>query len=423
MWSPRGRTEPPGCPRCPQPFMPSFHPNAPRLSARTLRTALDQAVDAVVIADATGRIVYANAAIERHVGQPATDLIGRHFIVALAEGDDIAAYEPVSVALSEGRSWSGTRMLRTSLGLHIKVDIVASPVRDRSGVVTHILSIARSPREESLVAADDGQNGAPRAPRAAEPAPRVSEPVEPPITGSQTETQAEIELIISNGAFRPTFQPIVSIADRTVLGYEGLTRFDDRCLPEGRFAQATASGLGIELEQATLLAILDAARDLPAGGFLSVNVSPAFILDGSRLQEALADVPRSVVLEITERERVDDYAELRAAISRIGIPLRWAIDDAGAGFASLRHILELRPQFVKLDRGLIAGIALDPIRQALAAGLLHFSHALGTTLIAEGVETEAERLALRALGIPAAQGFLFGAPAPTRRSVKTASRG
>jgi EAL domain-containing protein (putative c-di-GMP-specific phosphodiesterase class I) len=203
----------------------------------------------------------------------------------------------------------------------------------------------------------------------------------------------------------------VAIADGAILGYEGLTRFDDGCPPEGRFAMATACGLGIELEVATLKAVLAAARDLPADGFLSINVSPALILDGSRLSEALADVPRSVVLEITERERVDDYVELRAAISRIGIPLRWAIDDAGAGFASLRHILEVRPQFVKLDRGLIAGIALDPIRQALAAGLLHFAHALGATLIAEGVETEAERLALHALGITTGQGFLFGTPA------------
>ena len=395
--------------------MPSTRLSRFRLPARALRTALDQAVDAVVLTDAAGRIMYANAAIEGLVGQPAADLTGRHFIVALAAGDDARTYDVASAALSEGRSWSGSRMVRTADGLHAKVDIVASPVRDRAGAVTQVLSIARrvntSPGvmpdetlQSSAVSAEPPGQSASAAPRAASERPgRANAPME---------ARGEIERIIRERPFQPTFQPIVRIADGFVIGHEGLTRFDDRRAPEERFAAAFAAGLGIELELATLEAVLGAARNLPGEGFLSVNVSPALVLDGGRLADALADPPRSVVLEITEWERVDDYAELRSAISRIGIPLRWAIDDAGAGYASLRHILELRPQFVKLDRGLVAGIALDPVRQALAAGLLHFSHALGTTLVAEGIETEAERLALHALGVSTGQGFLFGAPSP-----------
>jgi EAL domain-containing protein (putative c-di-GMP-specific phosphodiesterase class I) len=114
---------------------------------------------------------------------------------------------------------------------------------------------------------------------------------------------------------------------------------------------------------------------------------------------------------MTEREPIGDYGLLRDAIAGIGGSLRWAVDDAGAGYANLRHILELRPQFVKLDRALVTGITLDPARQALVVGLLHFSEALGATIIAEGIETEAERLALQGLGVTIGQGFLFGLPA------------
>ena len=87
-----------------------------------------------------------------------------------------------------------------------------------------------------------------------------------------------------------------------------------------------------------------------------------------------------------------------------------SIDDAGAGFASLRHVLELKPEFMKLDRSWIAGLDRDPARQALVAGLSHFARATGCRLIAEGVETEAELAALRAFDVELGQGFLFGRP-------------
>jgi EAL domain-containing protein (putative c-di-GMP-specific phosphodiesterase class I) len=89
-----------------------------------------------------------------------------------------------------------------------------------------------------------------------------------------------------------------------------------------------------------------------------------------------------------------------------------AVDDAGAGYASLRHIIELRPRFVKLDMGLVRGIEGDPVRRSLVAGLEHCVREMGGTTIAEGVETEAEAEALANLGIDVAQGYLFGRPAP-----------
>jgi EAL domain-containing protein (putative c-di-GMP-specific phosphodiesterase class I) len=226
------------------------------------------------------------------------------------------------------------------------------------------------------------------------------------------DSRRELERILRDRSFWPVFQPIVGLRDGAVLAFEALTRFADGTAPNVRFADAVAAGIGLEFELATLNAAISAACALPYGAALSVNVSAALVLEGTRLRAALAMLAgRELILEITEHEPVEDYALLRDAISRIGASLRWAIDDAGAGFANLRHILELRPQFVKLDRALVSDLTFDPARQALIAGLLHFSRALGTTLVAEGIETEAERLALRDLGVEAGQGYLFGRPA------------
>jgi EAL domain-containing protein (putative c-di-GMP-specific phosphodiesterase class I) len=144
---------------------------------------------------------------------------------------------------------------------------------------------------------------------------------------------------------------------------------------------------------------------------LTLNVSPSFVLDNGTLNELLRQAARPVVLELTEREAIDDYTAVRKAIGGLDVTVEWAVDDAGAGYASLRHIIELRPSYVKLDRGLVTGINADPIRQALVAGMLHFASSIGVEIIAEGVETEAERLTLQGLGVTLGQGFLFARPA------------
>jgi EAL domain-containing protein (putative c-di-GMP-specific phosphodiesterase class I) len=169
--------------------------------------------------------------------------------------------------------------------------------------------------------------------------------------------------------------------------------------------------LGIELEATTLRAALDGAATLPASSWLNLNVSPELILS-DRLAPILRGNDIRLVLEVTEHIAVGDYDHVRAQLWRLGAHVRLAVDDAGAGFASLRHILELRPNFIKLDRTLIAGIDADPARQALVVGLRHFAVTTGCILVAEGVETEAEAATLRAIPIDLGQGFLFGRPAP-----------
>jgi EAL domain-containing protein (putative c-di-GMP-specific phosphodiesterase class I)/DNA-binding response OmpR family regulator len=224
---------------------------------------------------------------------------------------------------------------------------------------------------------------------------------------------ATLSSVIRERAFRPVFQPIVRLDDAAIVGYEALTRFADGTRPDQRFAEADAMGLGEVLELACLEAALDAAAGLPAAVWLSVNVGPA-VLMSETLPVVLGGVPRSLVVEITEHVAITDYPRVRAAVTRLGPHVCLAVDDAGAGYASLRHIVELRPAFMKLDVALIRDIDRDEVRQALVAGVDHFARRTGFTLIAEGVESAAERATLLEIGVPLAQGYLFGRPAPVR---------
>ena len=217
--------------------------------------------------------------------------------------------------------------------------------------------------------------------------------------------------IIDKHAFIPVFQPIIDVPHDSIVGYEALTRFSDGVDPDVRFAEAAALGIGAELEFATLTAALDAAQGLPKSAWLDLNVSPAVIEAGEPLLGMVRATSRRLVLEVTEHAAISDYAEFRAAVARLGPNVTLAVDDAGAGFASLRHILELSPAFVKLDRWLVAGLETDEARQAMIVGLHHFASATGCRLIAEGIETDAELDVLRALDIRLGQGFLLGRPA------------
>lgn len=223
--------------------------------------------------------------------------------------------------------------------------------------------------------------------------------------------RAAIRRIVERSEFHPVFQPIVDLETRAIVGYEALTRFHDEVAPEIKLSEAASVGLGPELELATLGAVLRAASDLPPGRSLNINASPALILADGQLSTLIDGVDRPVICEITEHVAIGDYPAIRSALERLA-GTRVAVDDAGAGFASFRHILELRPSFVKLDRSLVAGIDGDPVRQALIAGMRHFALAAGCRLVAEGIETDAELATLRELEVPFGQGYLLGSPQP-----------
>jgi EAL domain-containing protein (putative c-di-GMP-specific phosphodiesterase class I) len=201
-----------------------------------------------------------------------------------------------------------------------------------------------------------------------------------------------------------------------VIGYEALTRFTDGTAPDRRFDLAQNIGLGSQLEVACARQALVDAVDLPAHAWVSVNFSPSSVVDGSAA-EVVRDATRQIIIEITEHDAIGNYAAVRRAIAECGNVLV-AVDDAGSGFASLRHILELEPDIIKLDLALVRDIDTDPARQALAAGMRHFAALTGTTLIAEGVETEGEARSIRQLGVELAQGYLFAADGSRRTSLE-----
>lgn len=220
--------------------------------------------------------------------------------------------------------------------------------------------------------------------------------------------------IDDKGALDMALQPICALDGCVVVGAEALARFrgPPKRGPDRWFAEASEVGLRSELELTAVRAALRRLADLKACMYLSINVSPATVCSAAFRRLFAKEASDRIVIEITEHAPVADYDRLNtnlASIRKLGV--RLAIDDAGAGFASLRHILRLEPDFIKLDTALIAGIAEDTSQQALAAGLISFSDKIGATLVAEGIERPEEVAALRALGVRYGQGFYLGRPA------------
>jgi EAL domain-containing protein (putative c-di-GMP-specific phosphodiesterase class I)/CheY-like chemotaxis protein len=231
------------------------------------------------------------------------------------------------------------------------------------------------------------------------------------IRATRARSRTAVADVIAGHAFATVFQPIVRLKDGEVLGFEALTRFDDGTRPDVRFTEAHALGMGLELEEACVRAALEVAGKLPSSAWLSLNASPDLLLELPRLKVAFEAAGRLLVLEVTEHVPIEEYGRIRQALSEAGTGIRLAIDDAGAGFNSFRHIVELSPDYVKLDLGIVRSIEDDPMRQALVTGLRYFAAKTGCTLIAEGIETEPEREALIDLGVAFGQGFLMGRPA------------
>lgn len=219
------------------------------------------------------------------------------------------------------------------------------------------------------------------------------------------------------GAIRPAFQAIFELRDRTVVGHEALARFAPsvQLSPERWFADAFAIDLGVELELAALRAQITAVSGF--GGpraratYVSLNVSPATVhADG--LAEVLRPLaPEQLVLEVTEHAPIPDYRAFAGALARLRHDgVRLAVDDVGAGYASLRHIVHLAPDVIKIDLALTRDVDVDPARRAIVAALTSFAAQTGAKVVAEGIETDAELAAMLALGVGFGQGYLLGMP-------------
>ena len=228
------------------------------------------------------------------------------------------------------------------------------------------------------------------------------------------------DVITAGDLLEVHLQPIVSLDayDSAPAGYEALARFQTTPYeaPDVWLGRAADAGLLKELELTCARSALALVPLLPDGAFLTVNVS-AETLVSPAFARALDGVPADrVVVEVTEHAIVREYDALLRALGGLrerGV--RLAVDDAGAGFASFRHVLELSPEIIKLDIHLTRGVHSDLSRQALIRSLVSFAGDVGSTLVAEGIETPEDLSTLCDAQVPFGQGYLFARPGPAER--------
>jgi diguanylate cyclase (GGDEF)-like protein/PAS domain S-box-containing protein len=229
---------------------------------------------------------------------------------------------------------------------------------------------------------------------------------------SEEQRNEVLRLLRSDDGIVPAFQPIIDLRSGDVAGYEALARFPGDTgerPPNVWFAQAHRCGLGAQLEARAAMAALATRDDAPAG-YLSVNLSPA-ALRAEELWRALPVDLRGVVVEITEHELVADGERLQATLHQLRERgARIAVDDAGAGYAGLRQLTVLRPDVIKLDRGLIEDVASDDAKQALVECFVRFADRTDAAVCAEGIESLDDMLVLARLGVTYGQGYAIARP-------------
>ena len=288
----------------------------------------------------------------------------------------------------------------------------------RAGAVGYVLK--GSPGEDILEAirhAAEGRTGL---------SPEVSAEVVHELAGHlEREAEAEerrrtlldtVQRVLAHAdLLRMEFQPILDLGSMRTVGTEALARFglEPRRPPDVWFADAEEVGLRTELELAAIRRAIEAASRLPSSLYLSVNASPTTVTDDGFPPTLALAGGRPIVVEITEHAAIEDYDAVAQGLRQIrqrgG---RLAVDDAGAGFASLRHILRLSPDVIKLDRSVTSELDRTVAARAMARALIEFGHGTGATMVAEGIERPEEIEALRALDIRFGQGYFLGKPMP-----------
>lgn len=228
----------------------------------------------------------------------------------------------------------------------------------------------------------------------------------------QRRVRDRVGAMLEPGLLTTAFQPIVDITTNRVVGAEALTRFPgEPHEPDRWFADAHSVGLGSALELAAVRQAFAALDELPDDVYLSVNTSPQLLTSPELLQLVCSLPGDRIIVELTEHAAVSDYDEVLRAIEALrehGV--RFAVDDVGAGFASFSHVLRIRPDILKIDVSITRGIDQDPARRGLARAIVDLAHEIGATVVAEGIEGQAELDRVVAIGVDAAQGFFVGRP-------------
>ncbi len=231
----------------------------------------------------------------------------------------------------------------------------------------------------------------------------------------QLSKRERIEALIRDRQIAIMMQPIFDFARREPTGFECLSRFatEPRRSPDQWFNEAGSVGLGAALELAAIEAALERGMILPDPTYISINASAEVLMDDGFDAAISAFPPHRLVIELTEHAAVGEYEILSSRLAPLreaGIKL--AIDDAGAGYSGLQHIVQLQPDIIKLDMSLTRDIDSDQARRALASALVFYARETGSLIVAEGVETEQEMQTLKMLGIHRGQGYLLGRPMP-----------
>jgi EAL domain-containing protein (putative c-di-GMP-specific phosphodiesterase class I)/putative methionine-R-sulfoxide reductase with GAF domain len=224
----------------------------------------------------------------------------------------------------------------------------------------------------------------------------------------------------AGGRLSPVFQPIVDLRSGRVAGYEALSRPTDpwgQTVPvETLLHSAREEGQEAAFDLWALASIWEAARrEIPDHAMLFVNLSPLTLLDHPDALEPLEPFFPRLAVEITERsvipdERVGELLQTLARLRQQGV--RVAMDDCGAGYSGLGRLVVLRPDFAKVDMGLVRGVDTDVAKATLVEAFVRFARREGSAVVAEGVESLAEAKTLRDMGVDYAQGYLFARPQP-----------
>ncbi|HUH08095.1 MAG TPA: diguanylate cyclase [Egibacteraceae bacterium] len=234
----------------------------------------------------------------------------------------------------------------------------------------------------------------------------------PVLIGTDLALHRRIREVVANRSITTLFQPVVSLRDGHILGYEALSRIDGSNLGPDRWLDiAEQVGVRDDLELAMWEVALSAGPP-PDGAVLFLNASPGALMSGV-LDDCRSRLPANVTIEVSEQQAIRDYALLTRSLGAwTDSNVRVAVDDMGAGHANLRHVLNLAPHYLKLDRALVADLGDHPARSALVESMTRFADKIGSYVIAEGVETAEEAAALVSAGVVYAQGFLLAPPAP-----------
>jgi PAS domain S-box-containing protein len=354
----------------------------------------DRVGDMVSAHDPDGTYRWVSSASGELLGYRPDELIGM-WGFELVHPDDLSRVTAAHRNVLNGDTSTVAYRIQRKKGSYRWVETLARPVLADGdhGAVTEIVSTTRALEGRGVIAH---------------------------VAGAEKTIQLErVQRTLADEGIVPVFQPIVELATGRVVAFEGLARFPDHQLrpPDLWFAEAWHVGLGAPLELMAVRAACGELPRIPKDIQLNVNASPATLTSPAFL-ESIGPHAHRVTVELTEHMDIAEDEELSAALERIQrAGCKTAIDDFGAGFASLRHLLRVSPDWIKLDVSLTEKISENPVVHSLAVSLRAFADTIGVQIVAEGIETEADLDAVEEIGIPLAQGFHLGMPAPIEQAL------